>query len=482
MGEKRLYVRVRGKVLGPFDLRQLKLQRDRGQLGRFHEISEDRVSWQLASTIQELFAEEEQIAKGPPPGTKAPKSTPGPASDSSSGGPPPTSGSWHYQAADGAQSGPVSREQLLDLLDQGKIEPETLVWNSSLSGWVPFETVPSLGQRGKPSLKKRTGSLNILALSSALAALVWVGGLGSLAGIILGILALFDMRRKKAATGSWMAWTGIIGGAAGLVLTPIVGVGIYFAVHESQYTPEQISDRYKEKVYIIETATGSGSGILLANSSSRGLIATNLHVLNEGLVDKPEARRLMRENSIKKESTVEVKNPFQVTARKARVAAFHRDNDLALLILELDNARPGSVTIVRRHGLHDGEGAVALGYPLGLDYKVSPGAISGTSGEQGAVWTTCPINPGNSGGPLFVQRGGYLAGLNTFKKLQAVPVLDAKGNMVGVKGKDTQNLNGAEPAEEIVVPLQNGRTEKWIWSADLKDIVLDLAKLVSVKD
>ena len=36
MADARYYIRVRGKVLGPFDLAQLRKQRDRGQLSRFH--------------------------------------------------------------------------------------------------------------------------------------------------------------------------------------------------------------------------------------------------------------------------------------------------------------------------------------------------------------------------------------------------------------------------------------------------------------
>src|SRR5579883_2361016 len=55
MSEKRLYVRVRGRVIGPFSLAQLKALRERGQFHRFHEISEDRKRWVSATTLDELF-------------------------------------------------------------------------------------------------------------------------------------------------------------------------------------------------------------------------------------------------------------------------------------------------------------------------------------------------------------------------------------------------------------------------------------------
>jgi hypothetical protein len=55
MSAKPLYVRVRGKVLGPFSPAQLANLRDRGQFRSFHEVSEDRVGWQAASTLPGMF-------------------------------------------------------------------------------------------------------------------------------------------------------------------------------------------------------------------------------------------------------------------------------------------------------------------------------------------------------------------------------------------------------------------------------------------
>ncbi|HMD55087.1 MAG TPA: hypothetical protein VKJ65_11110, partial [Phycisphaerae bacterium] len=50
------YVRVRGKINGPFDRTVLERMVQRGQLSRVHEISTDKQSWKLASTIMGLFA------------------------------------------------------------------------------------------------------------------------------------------------------------------------------------------------------------------------------------------------------------------------------------------------------------------------------------------------------------------------------------------------------------------------------------------
>src|SRR5690242_12141571 len=57
------YIRVRGRVLGPFDLEKLKSLRSRGQFSRIHEISTDGQMWSPASTIDHLLVPARQ-AKG----------------------------------------------------------------------------------------------------------------------------------------------------------------------------------------------------------------------------------------------------------------------------------------------------------------------------------------------------------------------------------------------------------------------------------
>jgi uncharacterized RDD family membrane protein YckC len=47
---------------------------------------------------------------------------------------------WYY-AAGGKQAGPVSDAALAELVRTGVVRAETLVWNSGLSGWVPYAQV-----------------------------------------------------------------------------------------------------------------------------------------------------------------------------------------------------------------------------------------------------------------------------------------------------------------------------------------------------
>jgi S1-C subfamily serine protease len=49
------YVRVRGRVLGPFPFGKLQEMRDRGQLQSFYEVSTDQATWKAAGSVPELF-------------------------------------------------------------------------------------------------------------------------------------------------------------------------------------------------------------------------------------------------------------------------------------------------------------------------------------------------------------------------------------------------------------------------------------------
>src|SRR5262245_43979974 len=67
----RWYVRIRGRVLGPFSVPQLEDLRDRGQLRIFHEVSGDRLTWQsAAAALPELFAAPRPVV--PPAGPELP--------------------------------------------------------------------------------------------------------------------------------------------------------------------------------------------------------------------------------------------------------------------------------------------------------------------------------------------------------------------------------------------------------------------------
>lgn len=57
------FVRLKGKVWGPFSLGQLKTMQGQGRLSSFHEVSADRQSWTAVSAVPELATAE--AATGP---------------------------------------------------------------------------------------------------------------------------------------------------------------------------------------------------------------------------------------------------------------------------------------------------------------------------------------------------------------------------------------------------------------------------------
>ena len=55
MADEAFYVRVRGKISGPFDIPTLQKLVRRGELSRIHEISRDRTAWSTAGEFEDLF-------------------------------------------------------------------------------------------------------------------------------------------------------------------------------------------------------------------------------------------------------------------------------------------------------------------------------------------------------------------------------------------------------------------------------------------
>ena len=137
---ERWYIRVRGLVNGPYDLQRLRGLVARGKLSRIHEVSPDGQTWAPATSVYGLFdAQGSGGAAG--------------AGDMGGGGfdtgadtydPQPVADDWYY-AANGAQSGPVSSDELRSMVQSGQLSPETLVWRSGLSAWSPAREGQELG-------------------------------------------------------------------------------------------------------------------------------------------------------------------------------------------------------------------------------------------------------------------------------------------------------------------------------------------------
>lgn len=130
-----LYVRIKGRVQGPFGQEKLRDLIRRGHLGKIHEVSEDRSFWRKASEYPGLFdTSAGYTTTGGPTLVSAPSP---PAATASS------TAEWHY-ASGTNPVGPVDLATLQSLVQQGTMTRDTEVWREGMPHWLPAGDVPQL--------------------------------------------------------------------------------------------------------------------------------------------------------------------------------------------------------------------------------------------------------------------------------------------------------------------------------------------------
>jgi S1-C subfamily serine protease len=315
-------------------------------------------------------------------------------------------------------------------------------------------------------------------------------------GCGIGLLVNGD----KAARKDW---------AGGLAILAILGLLLYRGIDAWDLTiprlskladAQEITAAYKSRVVHLHTGYrtgsttprnslfprgavvggGAGSGLLLANDRTRGLIVTNRHV-----VDLAKAGKMSRPGGF----TVCVKLASEDAWYPAKVVAVHRSLDLALVLVERPFSSRGAVRLARQSKLEQGEPVVALGNPLAVDFVTTEGILAKTGADL--LLTSCPISPGSSGGPLILKRRGLVAGLTTLQL---------------TKG---QNLNGALVAEWTVhayppapgkrfrpvgiwkaigdllawtLGISDVAADAWVWGEEEEKTAMALLSLVSVEE
>jgi len=145
-------------------------------------------------------------------------------------------------------------------------------------------------------------------------------------------------------------------------------------------------------VYALDKAgkpASQGSGVVIA----RGVIATNCHVLEDG-----------------------VSYAVEHNTRRHPAKLSHADWDRDVCSLSADGVTAPAVPLGSTRQLKVGQKVYAVGAPKGLELTLSEGIISSLR-EMGEgsrhLQITAPISPGSSGGGLFDEEG-RLIGLPTF--------------------------------------------------------------------
>ena len=146
-------------------------------------------------------------------------------------------------------------------------------------------------------------------------------------------------------------------------------------------------------VVTIRTNVGQGTGFIIDES---GYIVTNAHVLSGGKIIYAIT--------------------FEQETIEAAFIGYDPELDIALIKIE---GSYDKLELGNSDNVQVGEKVIAIGNPLGLQFSVSEGIISGVhrrgaNGENIYIQTDAALNPGNSGGPL-INKQGEVIGINNFK-------------------------------------------------------------------
>ena len=211
---------------------------------------------------------------------------------------------------------------------------------------------------------------------------------------------------------------------------------------------------------------GVGTGVIV---DSNGYILTNSHVVSNG-------------------QAVDVNVLFN-DGSNVKGKVLWNDSSLDLAIVKVEKTGLTAADLGDSDGVKIGDIAIAIGNPLGLEFKksVTQGIISGLdrtieteqSNMTGLMQTDASINPGNSGGPLLNEKGQVI-GINTAKASQgeglgfAIPINTAKpiveqiiksGNFekvtLGIKGLDVEIFEASTG--------QNLEAEEGVYIAEVVD-------------
>jgi hypothetical protein len=232
-----MYIRLRGKVMGPYDMEKLQSLARRGQLSRMHELSQDATNWVRASTYPELF-----VSENKPPAVVT-RSASGEVREALPGGGqvlPAPGRHWWYRKS-GSEVGPVDQAALQQVLASGILSADDVVWADGMSQWVPARQVPGLLpvqtapwlQQGEGELvvgtAERKDELPVSLCKAATNSRAWVifiavvsyiyAGLAILAGIFALIYGAKDHLPQVVAWGLFQLIWGVDVAAGGFLLS-----------------------------------------------------------------------------------------------------------------------------------------------------------------------------------------------------------------------------------------------------------------------
>lgn len=220
------FIRIRGKVQGPFDAERLRQLARRGQFSRLHEVSADGQSWRAAKDYPEIFA---VVASPEPVAVAEPVAAPVASQPAASYGAPLPKEVWYY-AYGGSPTGPVDSLRLSHMLTSGQISPDTSVWREGMGDWAPANTLPQFTFNGTAETrkfesnsegeKKHLGDGVVRALEDSRGWVIFIAVMSFIhAAMTFGVgVFLLAIKAPIAAVGLSNLVTGCVIGFQGLLL------------------------------------------------------------------------------------------------------------------------------------------------------------------------------------------------------------------------------------------------------------------------
>ena len=216
----------------------------------------------------------------------------------------------------------------------------------------------------------------------------------------------------------------------------------------SNLSVQEVPDFFGSQKFESES---SGSGIIVGQSDTELLVATNNHVVVGA-----------------KTITVTF---IDMSSVEAQIKGTDADNDLAVVAVNIEDIEQATIDAIKVATIGDssklvvGEQVVAIGNALGYGQSVTAGYVSALDREvtvenvtANLIQTDAAINPGNSGGALLNMQG-ELIGINAVKFAAngvegmgyAIPVSTAKPILDELMNRTTRFKVDAEKASYLGV-------------------------------
>lgn len=214
------FIRLRGKVFGPFTVERLRGLLSRGQFSRLHEISIDRVTWESAGPFLDAI-QRPVVIEPVEPDLAALSTTPARPPRATQ------SASWYYSVGS-EEHGPVSLLDLRSLRMSGRLQATDCVWREGMMDWQPVSATPELQLEGPGGTVTvgpvgdgiyRTSGFAVTSMVLGILGILTPFLVFNLLAVIFGGIAMKTIAKSTIGLGGrGLAVTGVVLGTIGLAL------------------------------------------------------------------------------------------------------------------------------------------------------------------------------------------------------------------------------------------------------------------------